>query len=54
MKVKYSYERNYCSCHPETCCCHGYKIMLDEEKIATAFDKEAAEKLVAHLNKEKI
>ena len=50
--MKYHYERNYCNCHPETCCCHDYKIMLGREKIATAFDEKAAIGLVSRLNKE--
>jgi hypothetical protein len=51
--MKYYYERNFCSCHPETCCCHNYKIMFDKTKVATAFDEEAAKDTVDKLNKEK-
>jgi hypothetical protein len=24
-------EINYCNCHPETCCCHDYKIVDTED-----------------------
>lgn len=50
--MKFHYEKNYCSCHPETCCCHDFKIMHGKEKVATAFDEEKAKKLVELLNKE--
>lgn len=27
-------ERNHCRCHPETCCCADYKVMVDGECVS--------------------
>lgn len=45
-------KRNYCNCHPETCCCDPYKVVDDSGKtIATFYDKSDAKRLVDMLNK---
>jgi hypothetical protein len=49
--MTYYVERNYCNCHPETCCCNGYAIYSNtDEKIGSYFSKKDAEIVCNEMN----
>lgn len=39
-------QRNSCTCHPETCCCREYGLLVGFEVVATG-DREGMEKLAS-------
>lgn len=39
-------ERNICTCHPETCGCDPYNLLLDGVVIARVYNPEGAIKLI--------
>lgn len=52
--MHYSVEKNYCNCHPETCCCNPYKIVdTNGEKFETFYTKEKAQIVANALNSSK-
>ncbi len=44
-------ERNFCDCHPETCCCDTHKLTYEGETLARN-NKKTLEKLIAAIKKE--
>lgn len=47
MKVEY----NDCSCHPETCSCNPYKVVLPYGEKVTFYLRKDAERFVEWTNK---
>lgn len=37
--AQWSVEYNYCKCHPETCCCSPYKLLLNGEFISSGSEE---------------
>lgn len=52
MNIDYEVRRNYCDCHPETCCCKPWGLFhkVTGEKIATFYSKSDAVSLCEKLN----
>ncbi len=48
--MKYTVERTYCDCHPETCCHFRYSLLEDGKRIQTSDDKEYLQGLADKLN----
>ncbi len=48
----YEVKRNWCNCHPETCCCNDW-VLKDPtgKKVTTFFNREDAITLANKLNK---
>lgn len=40
---KYKVDYNYCSCHPETCCCDVYALYIGNSKITTSDNEDYLE-----------
>lgn len=38
--------RTHCNCHPETCCCSNYQIVLNNKPISNGGDRTALEALI--------
>ena len=48
---EYKVERNYCSCHPETCCCNPWKVTApDGSRHSTFYRKSTADEVASALN----
>lgn len=44
-------ERNRCDCHPETCSCLDWNVMLaNGEKLTGAYDKERGQEIIDKIN----
>lgn len=52
LKPKFTFKENYCDCHPETCCCDDYIIMMGDVKVGTLSDYERVKEVLEILNKE--
>jgi hypothetical protein len=49
--MKYTLETMYCNCHPKTCCCPKYAIMLGMDIVMSTDDYVRAEGFCGMLNK---
>lgn len=47
---KYTVERNYCDCHPETCCCDTYILKENGKYYLSSNDKQKLVDLAQKLN----
>lgn len=47
----YVIERNYCNCHPETCCCKDYCVYKDGVKITYCSSINNAKSFIDNLIK---
>lgn len=47
---KYTVERNYCNCHPETCCCDTYILKENGKYYLSSNDKQKLVDLAQKLN----
>lgn len=47
----YTINRNYCNCHPETCCCLKYSIFNGSVHVKNSFDIENAKKDIDNIIK---
>lgn len=52
--AKFTYKRSRCDCHPETCSCNDYVILMDGEKLVTVFNEDAAVKFIKKMEKENV
>lgn len=48
--MHYTVERNYCDCHPETCCCDTYVMKEDGKYYLSSNDKQKLIDLAQKLN----
>jgi hypothetical protein len=48
--VRYVLTEARCDCHPETCCCQRYRILLDGLVVAHGTDWQALRELVIKAN----
>lgn len=46
----YTVEKTYCTCHPETCCCFDYELVLNGNFVAGSDDRAALEEIAAKMN----
>lgn len=46
----YEVKRIRCDCHPETCCCHDFELVLNGERMASANDEHALKIIAETLN----
>lgn len=49
--MNYTVKINYCTCHPETCCCNKWVVIdTNGEKHSTYFHKNTAQEVAEALN----
>lgn len=46
----YTVETKWCSCHPETCCCFSFELLLKGEIVAVGDDRVALETIASKMN----
>jgi hypothetical protein len=49
-KMKFKIERNYCKCHPETCCHGRYVLLINGVPVADNDDKDSLQSLIEKIN----
>lgn len=52
MNTNYEVRRNYCDCHPETCCCNPWVLYYKAtgQKVVTCYNRSDAVSLCEKLN----
>jgi hypothetical protein len=48
--MTYHVEKIRCQCHPETCACFDFELLLNGSFIAASDDRDALEQIVATMN----
>lgn len=48
--MKFKIERNYCKCHPETCCHGRYVLLINGVPVADNDDKDSLQSLIEKIN----